>query len=91
MTACDLVDEYMTLKSQAEDHVDGEELDNLATETNEYDVQNNAALILRNIIQDKPDSCSLWQPFAPDLTTENARTVVPAPLFDFFGLDVRII
>ena len=90
----ELVEEHMSIKSENNDEdfdeesctIDDDDV-NSSTETegnskvNELQILHNAALILRQKMQEIPKLNLPWPPLASDLTMDNVRKVVPCELF----------
>ena len=95
LDSSELVEEHMSTKSENIDEdfdeesciIDDDDL-NSNTETeqnsavNELQILYNAALILRQKVQEIPKLNLPWPPLASDLTMDNVRKVVPCELFN---------
>ncbi|XP_028412739.1 uncharacterized protein LOC114535652 [Dendronephthya gigantea] len=97
LDSSELVEEHMSNKSENNDEdfdeesytgtIDDDDL-NSNTETeensrvNELQILYNAALILRQKVQDIPKLNLRWPPLASDLTMDNVQKVVPCELFN---------
>jgi hypothetical protein len=87
LTSEDIVDEHMTLKGMEDvEDMDYEDYGKTnVADLNELHVLFNAAMILRNALQNKPRLVTTWPPLASDLTMENSKNVVPVHLFNFLA------
>ena len=95
LDSSELVEEHMSIKSENNDEdfdeesytIDDDDV-NSNTETegnskvNELQILYNAALILRQKVQEIPKLNLPWPPLASDLTMDNVRKVVPCELFN---------
>ncbi len=95
LDSSELVEEHMLSKSENKDEdwdeenctIEDEDLNSNAetvgsSEVNELQILYNAALILREKVQEIPKLNLSWPPLASDLTMDNVRKVVPCELFN---------
>ena len=95
LDSSELVEEHMSIKSEKNEEdfdkesctIDDDDVNsNRETEgnskVNELQILYNAALILRQKVQEIPKLNLPWPPLASDLTMDNVRKVVPCELFN---------
>ena len=95
LDSSELVEEHMSIKSENNEEdfdkesctIDDDDVNsNRETEgnskVNELQILYNAALILRQKVQEIPKLNLPWPPLASDLTMDNVRKVVPCELFN---------
>ena len=72
----------MTLKTTHNEKSDYNNNNSASVPSNELHVVYNAAMILRDIVQNKPAQSTPWPPLGSDFTMENAKKAVPSQLMD---------